>query len=41
MIERTENGCKIAVLDWKGIKGDDRKKLLNILKTLNIDILRV
>jgi D-tyrosyl-tRNA(Tyr) deacylase len=41
MIERTEGICDLAVLDWKGIKGHERKNLLGILQTYDIEIIHV
>ena len=33
--------CQTAVLDWKGIRGPERRLLLGTLKEKNIDIVRV
>jgi D-aminoacyl-tRNA deacylase len=33
--------CKTAVLDWKGIRGRERSKLIETLRKKNIDIVRV
>jgi D-aminoacyl-tRNA deacylase len=33
--------CHTAVLDWKGIRGSERKLLLDTLKERNIDIIRI
>ena len=33
--------CHTAVLDWKGIRGPERRRLLDTLKENNIDIVRV
>jgi len=33
--------CHTAVLDWKGIRGPERRRLLDTLKERNIDIVRV
>jgi len=33
--------CHTAVLDWKGIRGPERRRLLDTLKEKNIDIVRV
>jgi D-aminoacyl-tRNA deacylase len=33
--------CHTAVLDWKGIRGQERRRLLDTLKQRNIDIVRV
>ena len=33
--------CHTAVLDWKGIRGPERRQLLDTLKEKNVDIVRV
>ncbi len=38
---KTVNGCKIAVIDWKGVKGEDRRRLLAKLDSWGIEIVRV
>ena len=37
---KTYGGCKLAALDWKGVRGDSRRRLIEVLKDLNIDIIR-
>ena len=39
--ERTLGGCRTAVVDWKGVRGAQRSKLLETLKRMNIEIVRV
>ena len=39
--DRTMGDCKTAVLDWKGIRGTDRARLLDELKRMNVEIIRV
>lgn len=39
--DRTEGSCRTAVLDWKGIRGADRAKLLVDLRQMNIEVVRV
>lgn len=39
--ERTLGGCSTAVIDWKGIRGPDRARLLDELKTMNVEVVRV
>jgi len=41
VFQRTIYKCNCAVLDWKGIRGDARGKLLKILEYMDIDIFRV
>ncbi len=38
---RTRGECHVAVIDWKGIRGPDRSKLLETLKTMGTDVVRV
>ncbi len=38
---KTVNGCKTAVIDWKGIKGEDRRRLLGRLDSWGIETVRV
>ena len=38
---RTLGECRTAVIDWKGIRGPDRAKLLDALKKMNVEIVRV
>ena len=37
----TRGECRTAVIDWKGIRGPDRAKLLETLKEMKIEIVRV
>jgi len=39
--KRTLGECRTAVIDWKGVRGADRAKLLDALKRLNIEVVRV
>ena len=39
--DRTMGSCRTAVLDWKGIRGAERAKLLEDLKQMNVEIVRV
>jgi D-aminoacyl-tRNA deacylase len=39
--ERTRGECRTAVIDWKGVRGSDRTALLDTLKSMNIEIVRV
>jgi D-aminoacyl-tRNA deacylase len=39
--ERTVGGCRTAVIDWKGIRGSERGRLLDDLREMNLDIVRV
>ncbi len=39
--ERTLGGCRTAILDWKGIRGSERSVLLDDLKQMNVEIVRV
>jgi D-aminoacyl-tRNA deacylase len=39
--ERTIGECRSAVIDWKGIRGAERSKLIETLKRLHIDVVRV
>jgi D-aminoacyl-tRNA deacylase len=39
--ERTMGDCRTAVLDWKGIRGSERSKLLETLKRMGVEIVRV
>ena len=39
--ERTKGRCTLAVVDWKGIRGTDRKRLLDILSGLGIETYRI
>ena len=39
--ERTLGGCRTAVIDWKGVRGAQRSKLLETLKRMDIEVVRV
>jgi len=41
VFQKTWGGCNRAVLDWKGIRGENRRKLLEGLKEMRIEVLRV
>jgi D-aminoacyl-tRNA deacylase len=38
---RTIGECRTAVIDWKGMRGPDRAKLLDVLNKMNVEIVRV
>ena len=37
----TRGECRTAVIDWKGIRGRDRAKLLETLSEMQVEIVRV
>lgn len=39
--KHTLRECRTAVIDWKGVRGADRAKLLDALKRLSIEVVRV
>jgi D-aminoacyl-tRNA deacylase len=39
--DRTVGGCQTAVIDWKGIRGPERTRLLEELRRMNVEIVRV
>jgi len=39
--ERTQGECHTAVIDWKGVRGSQRAALLETLRNMNIEIVRV
>jgi len=39
--DRTMGGCQTAVIDWKGIRSPERTRLLDDLKGMNVEIVRV
>jgi D-aminoacyl-tRNA deacylase len=39
--QRTLGDCRTAVIDWKGIRGSERSKLIETLKQVNVEIVRV
>jgi D-aminoacyl-tRNA deacylase len=39
--KRTLGECRAAVIDWKGVRGADRAKLLDALKRLRVEVVRV
>lgn len=39
--ERTLGECHTAVVDWKGVRGPERSKLLETLKSMDIEVVRV
>ena len=41
LFRRSLPGAQYAVIDWKGIRGDDRKVLLGLLEGLGIQYLRL
>ena len=38
---RTGGDCRTAVIDWKGVRGPDRARLLQTLKEMEIEVVRV
>lgn len=38
---KTTGGCSTAIIDWKGIKGNDRRMLVETLESWDIDIIRI
>jgi D-aminoacyl-tRNA deacylase len=39
--QRTLGECRTAVIDWKGVRGSERGKLLETLKRMGVEIVRV
>ena len=40
--KKTFEKCETAIIDWKGMKGGQRQKLLNILENMKIkEIMKV
>ena len=39
--DRTIGECRTAVIDWKGVRGAERSKLMDTLKRMDIEIVRV
>ena len=39
--QRTLGNCRTAIIDWKGVKGSKRPQLLDTLKELGVDVVRV
>lgn len=39
--DRTKGECHTAVIDWKGVRGPDRSRLLQTLKIMGIEVVRV
>jgi D-aminoacyl-tRNA deacylase len=39
--DRTVGGCQTAVIDWKGVRGPERARLLDDLRRMNVEIVRV
>jgi len=39
--QKTWGGCKHAVIDWKGTRGQPRRMVLEILREMDIEVLRV
>jgi D-tyrosyl-tRNA(Tyr) deacylase len=37
-IERSADKVEMAILDWKGMKGDERKTVVRILEKKGLDI---
>ena len=40
-IERTLEGVEFAVLDWKGIRGKDKKRIIEMLERINLQFKKV
>ena len=40
-VEKTSEKVRLAVLDWKGIKGEDKPKLLLALETIGLPFKKV
>ncbi len=38
--KKTYGGCRLASIDWKGIRGDSRRRLIEVLAELNIEVIR-
>jgi D-aminoacyl-tRNA deacylase len=38
---QTVGGCRTAVIDWKGVRGSDRARLLKTLTEIGVEIVRV
>lgn len=38
---KTTGGCSTAIIDWKGIKGNDRRRLVETLESWDINIIRI
>ncbi len=38
---RTVGGCKTAIIDWKGLNGSDRRRLVRQLGEWEIDVVRI
>ncbi len=39
--KRTLGECHTAVVDWKGVRGSERSKLLETLKSMDVEVVRV
>jgi len=39
--DRTLGDCRTAVVDWKGIRGSERSKLLDTLREIGVNIVRI
>jgi len=37
---KTYGGCRLASIDWKGVRGDSRRRLIETLAELNIEVIR-
>jgi len=38
---RSKGECRTAVIDWKGVRGPERTKLLQTLSEMKIEVVRV
>jgi len=41
MIERSSSKPRIVLLDWKGLKGPQRKKAKELFESLNLEIIKI
>jgi D-aminoacyl-tRNA deacylase len=39
--ERTRGECHTAVIDWKGVRGTERSKLIETLRQMDVEVVRV
>jgi D-aminoacyl-tRNA deacylase len=39
--QRTLGDCRTAMIDWKGVRGSERSKLIETLNQMNVEIVRV
>ncbi len=41
IFRKTAGGCSTAVVDWKGIKGEDRRRLVEWLQKWDVEVVRI